>query len=70
MQTHSGPLTSGSRLLGSCRPPGQRRSGRPAPAAAPHLSVVLLQALVVLAQGGQVDEGNHVLEAVDPLLSF
>jgi hypothetical protein len=36
----------------------------------PHLLVVLLQTLVILAEGGQVDERYHVLEAVNPLLTF
>lgn len=57
----AGPWASGEESEGE---------GAPASAVAPHLLVVLLQALVILAQGGQVDEGDHVLEAVDPLLSF
>lgn len=45
-------------------PRGPRGEGRP------YLLVVLFQALVVLAKGRQVDEGNDVLEAVDPLLAL
>lgn len=47
-----------------------RRRRRPCPRGGPHLLVILLQTLVVFTQRGQVDEGNHVLEAVDPLLAF
>lgn len=43
----------------------------PAPYLGPsHLLIILLQALVILAQRGQVDEGNHILKAVDPFLAF
>lgn len=51
------------------RGPGQEEAA-PCPRGGPHLLVILLQTLVVFAQRGQVDEGNHVLEAVDPLLAF
>lgn len=56
----------------SCPAVGTRANGgrRAENTVAPHLLVVLLQALVVFAQRGQVDEGDHVLKAVDPLLAF
>lgn len=61
-------------FLPSCGSLGQgeesREDGAPPSSAAPHLLAVLLQALVVFAQRGQVDEGDHVLKAVDPLLAF
>lgn len=47
-----------------------RGDGTPTSPVAPHLLVVLLQTLVIFTQRGQVDEGNHILEAVDPLLAF
>lgn len=72
---HTGPLESGAGLPAQLWVPGlgeekSREDGAPASSGAPHLLVVLLQALVIFAQRGQVDEGDHVLKAVDPLLAF
>ena len=68
--------SSTQECLLSCGSPAQggdkksRGNGAPASIVAPHLLVVFLQTLVVFTQRGQVDEGDHILEAVDPLLAF
>lgn len=42
----------------------------PLSSAKTYLAALLEQDLVVLAQGHAEDDGRHVFEAVDPLLSF